>query len=86
MGKYEKKIAAGRSNMSPAQIREMKNERAKARNTRRRAKRRAAAEERQEAWAKMTPQQQLKALDGRLGKGVGAKKQRARIQERIDGS
>jgi hypothetical protein len=85
MGKYEKRIASGRSNMSPSQIREAKNERCRTRNARRRAERRAAAEERQEEWGTLTPKQQLKALDGRLGEGIGAKKQRARIQEKIDG-
>ena len=40
--------------------------------------------ERNEYWAQLTPEQQLKNLDSRLGKGVGAKKQRARIQYKID--
>ena len=40
--------------------------------------------ERNEAWAKLTYEQQLADLDRRLGKGVGAKKQRARIQYKID--
>ena len=39
---------------------------------------------RNEAWAKLTYEQQLADLDGRLGKGIGAKKQRARIQYKID--
>jgi hypothetical protein len=39
---------------------------------------------RNEAWAKLTPEQQLASLDERLGKGIGAKKQRARIQHKID--
>ena len=39
---------------------------------------------RNEAWAKLTPEQQLADLDRRLGKGIGAKKQRARIQYKID--
>ena len=39
---------------------------------------------RNEAWAKLTPKQQLASLDERLGKGIGAKKQRARIQYKID--
>ena len=34
--------------------------------------------------AKLTPEQQLASLDERLGKGIGAKKQRARIQYKID--
>ena len=40
--------------------------------------------ERNSFWASLTPQQQLESLDTRLGKGVGAKKQRARIQYKID--
>ena len=39
---------------------------------------------RNEAWAKLTPEQQLADLDRRLGKGIGAKKQRTRIQYKID--
>ena len=39
---------------------------------------------RNEAWAKLNPEQQLASLDERLGKGIGAKKQRARIQYKID--
>lgn len=35
--------------------------------------------ERQASWAKLTPTQQLNELDRRLGKGVGAKKQRAKL-------
>ena len=42
------------------------------------------ANERNAAWAQLSPAQQLKALDERLGKGVGAKKQRARLQNLID--
>ena len=40
--------------------------------------------ERNEAWAQLTPEQQIADLDKRLGKGIGAKKQRARIQYKID--
>ena len=45
---------------------------------------RQEAIERKKAWAQLTPEQQLEDLDRRLGKGVGAKKQRARIQYRVD--
>lgn len=45
---------------------------------------RAEADERNAAWAKLSPSQQLEALDRRLGKGVGAAKQRARLLERIE--
>ena len=41
-------------------------------------------EERNERWAQLTPEQQLASLDERLGKDIGAKKQRARIQYKID--
>lgn len=41
--------------------------------------RRLAAEKRNEQWASLTPAEQIKALDSRLGKGVGAKKQRAKL-------
>ena len=40
--------------------------------------------ERNEAWAQLTPEQQIADLDRRLGKDIGAKKQIARIQYKID--
>ena len=40
--------------------------------------------ERNEAWVQLTPEQQIADLDRRLGKGIGAKKQRARIQYKIN--
>ena len=40
--------------------------------------------DRNKVWAQLTPEQQLEDLDRRLGKGIGAKKQRARIQYRMD--
>ena len=40
--------------------------------------------ERNEAWAQLTPEQQIADLDRRLGKDTGAKKQRARIQYKIN--
>ena len=39
---------------------------------------------RNEYWAQLTPKQQLESLDSRLGKDIGAKKQRAKIQYKID--
>jgi hypothetical protein len=38
---------------------------------------------RSEAWNNLSPQEQLKVLDSRLGKGVGAKKQRVRLASRL---
>ena len=40
--------------------------------------------ERNEAWVQLTPEQQIADLDRRLGKDIGAKKQRAKIQNKID--
>jgi hypothetical protein len=42
------------------------------------------AKERLEAWQQLGLKGQLAALDSRLGKGVGAKAQRSRIQNLID--
>ena len=46
-------------------------------------KRREEALERQEAYAKLTPHQKLKKLDAKLGPGVGAVRERARLQQLI---
>jgi hypothetical protein len=45
--------------------------------------RRIEAEGRQSVWDDLTPAQQLATLDRRLGKGLGAEKQRARINKAI---
>ena len=50
----------------------------------RKASRPSEALVRQKVWSNMTLQQQLNDLDTRLGKGVGAVKQRKRIQYAID--
>lgn len=44
-----------------------------------RARRREEGEQRNEAWRKLTPAEQLASLDRRLGKGVGAKRQRRKL-------
>jgi len=44
------------------------------------AARKAGADERREARARVTPLQQLEELDRRLGVEVGAKKERARLE------
>ena len=45
---------------------------------------RGRATERQEARDKMTPAQQLRTLDYRLGKGEGAAKERKRLEALVD--
>lgn len=45
--------------------------------------RRKEARERLEEWQNKTPQQQLNALDNRLGKGLGAAKQRTRLTKKL---
>ena len=52
--------------------------------SRSREDRKRQAEKMHEAWRLLSLQQQLDELDRRLGKEVGAKKQRARIQYKID--
>ena len=49
----------------------------------RKQSKRIEAAERNAKWANLSPRQQMDALDKRLGKGVGANKQRARIRARI---
>ena len=49
-----------------------------------RSERKMEAEQRNEAWKLLSLQQQLESIDLRLGKDKGAKKQRARIQYKID--
>jgi|TARA_R110000787_G_scaffold18041_1_gene55691 hypothetical protein len=46
-----------------------------------RDRRKADAELREEARAKLSPQQQLERLDTLLGKGEGAVKERARLEK-----
>ena len=47
---------------------------------------RKAAELRNEAWRAKSPKEQLEELDKRLGPGVGAKKQRARLEAKLKGA
>ena len=49
-----------------------------------RSERKMEAEQRNEAFKLLSLQQQLESIDLRLGKGIGAKKQRAKIKNKID--
>jgi hypothetical protein len=55
------------------------NGRIQTRNAGLRQERREAGEKRNAAWRALTPAQQLKSLDDLLGKGLGAKRQRAKL-------
>jgi len=50
------------------------------------ATKRLEAEVRNEDWASLGPKKQLASLDRRLGKGVGAVKQRARLTQKLEES
>ena len=49
-----------------------------------RTERSERAEKMLQQWRELTPQQQLAALDERLGKGLGARKQRRRLEFHIE--
>ena len=46
-------------------------------------KRKTEAVDRQNKWDGVSPADQIKALDKRLGKGIGAVKQRARLAKKM---
>jgi len=46
-------------------------------------RKRKESQDRLESWRKLSPQQQLDALDARLGKGVGATKQREKLNAKL---
>jgi len=48
--------------------------------------RRKGAKTRQAEYNAMTPQEKIKALDERLGNGIGAKKERARLLGKVKGN
>lgn len=76
---YKKKVESSRGNMTDTQIREAKNQRSSERRRQRKEQRKNIAEQRNNYWQKLTPQQQIESLDQRLGKGRGAKRQRIKI-------
>ena len=82
MGKYSDRVSAQNRNLSPVQVRSNKCLRSKNRNTERKMARREIVESSHVEWRKKSPQQQIEALDIRLGRGFGAQKQRKRICEK----
>ena len=57
----------------------------KARNERGKEEKRIEAEERNSYYAGLSPQEKLARLNQRLGKGKGAKKERAKLKALIEG-
>jgi len=77
------KVAAEhkRRGLSGSQIRAQKCQKTKLRNEERRKARRQKAAERQKEWSDLSVEEKIQSLNRRLGKGQGAKKQRARLTE-----
>lgn len=76
---HAKQVRDSQRNLTPEQIRLAKNARCKAR----RAARLQEKLERFESGRATSPTEQLKRLDWRLGKGVGAKRERARLLAKL---
>lgn len=70
--------------LTPAEIRQNKCKRSRARNEARKRQAAEAAAERKQYRDSLSPQQQLARLNQRLGKGVGAKKERGRLKALLD--
>lgn len=79
---YAKRIVAARGNLTDTQVSAAKNARCKARNEARKVAIANAIESR--GRAKRTPAEQIAELDFRLGVGIGAKRERARLAKLID--
>ena len=80
---HKRNVEQQQSRLSPEAIRANKCERTKARRAAVSRELQAEAQARTDAWRSLSYEEQLKRLDYRLGKGVGATKQRARIAEAI---
>jgi hypothetical protein len=76
---HGKRVAAENAKLSPEQIRAASCQRSKTRNEARRVKRAAKA-----VANHVSPAEQLKRLDFRLGEAQGAKHERARLVKLLD--
>lgn len=76
---HRRRMERMQQGMTPEQIMQAKNQRCKERGQARKEQRVKDAAERSKAWRSLKPAQQLKELDNRLGVGMGASKQRAKI-------
>lgn len=81
MGKYSDAISRGNASKSPQDIQRAKNQRSHQRRLFSKDSEQATINERLAKWRKLSPSQQLAELDKR---GFAAKRQRARIQSKID--
>lgn len=80
---HKKQVEASKTarHLSSEKARAEKNLRAKARSADRKEVQAKLVQERLDAWRELSPAQQLATLDRRLGKGVGAEKQRIKLTE-----
>ena len=86
MGSYSDSIAKRNAHLTSSEIRANKCQRSKQRHETDRLENIAIQKEREARWQRLKPFEQLQALDLRLGKGVGATKQRKKILAKIDGN
>lgn len=77
---HSKRVSASRPNASPEAIRQAKNSRSHQRNMERKRIRREEAEQRNSAWASLSPKTQLVDLTGRRGNSA---RQKARISAQM---
>jgi len=79
---HKERVVKGRpKDMSSSDIRRQKNERASQCSKERQKQRREEAAQRDLAYSLLSPGQRIEQLDARLGKGIGAKKERRRLEQ-----